>query len=164
MGKRGPKPEPTALKKLRGNPGKRALNRNEPQPAVGAKPPRWVNAKSRYHWRKVAPELERLGILTVVDTVAFGLLCDALVDYVLAREVVEAAAEEGGVRFVATTDKGNIIQHPAVGVMNKAWERVLKACREFGMTPSSRTSLQTESGDAADDPLFKLLRGRGMGN
>ncbi|HZK10243.1 MAG TPA: phage terminase small subunit P27 family, partial [Clostridia bacterium] len=32
MATRGRKPKPTALKVLEGNPGKRPLNKNEPQP------------------------------------------------------------------------------------------------------------------------------------
>lgn len=36
---RGPKPTPTALKVIRGNPGKRALPENEPTPQLGAAAP-----------------------------------------------------------------------------------------------------------------------------
>ena len=32
MGRRGPTPEPTVLRMLRGNPGRRPLNDSEPQP------------------------------------------------------------------------------------------------------------------------------------
>jgi hypothetical protein len=38
MGLRGPAPEPTALKLLRGNPGKRPLNTLEPKPPTGKRP------------------------------------------------------------------------------------------------------------------------------
>ena len=35
MGRRGPAPKPTAIKKAEGNPGKRKLNTEEPQPLPG---------------------------------------------------------------------------------------------------------------------------------
>jgi hypothetical protein len=37
-GPRGPKPVPTHLKLLRGNPGHQVLNKNEPQPMLGDEP------------------------------------------------------------------------------------------------------------------------------
>ena len=63
----GPKPAPTALKKLAGNPGKRALNTREPQPESGAPPcPDWMPAEGRAQWGRVVPELDRLKLLTKV--------------------------------------------------------------------------------------------------
>ena len=46
MGKRGPRPQPTQLRLVRGNPGKRAINKLEPKPDGGipAKPAWLVDA------------------------------------------------------------------------------------------------------------------------
>ena len=45
---RGRKPVPTRLKVIRGNPGKRALNKNEPQPAGElADPPDWMSESQK---------------------------------------------------------------------------------------------------------------------
>jgi hypothetical protein len=38
-GSRGPAPKPTAIKKAEGNPGKRKLNTEEPEPVPGASVP-----------------------------------------------------------------------------------------------------------------------------
>ena len=77
-----------------------------------------------------------------------------------AGEIVEAAARDG-VKFIATTDKGNVIQHPAVGVRNKAWERVVKLARQFGMTPSARAGMAiANAADEQRDPLLTLLHER----
>ena len=43
MGARGPAPEPTALKILAGNPGKRKLPENEPQPQGTPICPAWLS-------------------------------------------------------------------------------------------------------------------------
>jgi len=45
-------------------------------------------------------------LLTRLDQVALGLLCDSLAEYLLAREVVNRAAIETGVRFVSVTESG----------------------------------------------------------
>ena len=58
----GPKPAPSALKALAGNPGKRAINHAEPQPERGAPPcPDWMPADGRAQWEKIVPELDALG-------------------------------------------------------------------------------------------------------
>ena len=48
MGKRGPRPRPTALKLARGNPGKRRLNTDEPKPRTGVGDcPDWLDKEGR---------------------------------------------------------------------------------------------------------------------
>lgn len=158
MGKRGPKPKPSSLQRMQGT--YRADRRRGEPVAVSAparKPP-WVKGLAAKHWGTIAPWLKRSNLLTSLDAVACGLLCDALADYLEAGEVVEQAAVEGGVKFVATTDKGNIIQHPAVGVRNKAWERAVKLLREFGMTPSARAGLHLSEGADKANPKTRLFK------
>ena len=65
----GPKPAPSALKNLAGNPGKRAINTLEPQPERETPQcPDWMPAIGRYQWDKIVPELDRLGMLTKLDS------------------------------------------------------------------------------------------------
>ena len=162
MGKRGPKPTPSEQLKRQGR-YRADRRKDEPEPPTGnAAMPEWVGEHAQKHWEAIAPWLKESGLLTVLDTVALGLMCDAMAEYLEAGEVVEAAANTEGVKFVATTDKGNVIQHPAVGVRNKAWERVVKLLREFGMTPSARAgmAIANASADKEEDPLLKLMRDR----
>src|ERR1051325_3456696 len=83
MGKRGPAPTPTALKLLRGNPGRRPLNVDEPQPppveagSPLAKCPKWLTGDARTLWNRVAPGAIRSGLLTEVDLPAFEALCQS---------------------------------------------------------------------------------------
>lgn len=86
--------------------------------------------------------LREMGVLTKADGLALALLCEPLVRYIEARDLVEAEAKgPDKIKFIATTDKGTVYQHPLVGVMNKAWEQAAKMAREFGLTPSSRSGL-----------------------
>ena len=60
----GRPPTPTHLKLLRGNPGKRPI-RPEPQPEQPPTPPEPPDFLTGYafdEWRRVAPELHRLGL------------------------------------------------------------------------------------------------------
>ena len=73
MGARGPAPKPTALKVLDGNPRHRPINRSEPRPRpVAPKCPSWLDAEAKREWRRIAPALERIGLLTEIDGTALA--------------------------------------------------------------------------------------------
>ena len=58
----GPPPTPTNLKLLRGNPGKRKLNTNEPDPAPAIPPcPGHLDKVAKKEWRRISKELLALG-------------------------------------------------------------------------------------------------------
>ena len=161
MGKRGPTPTPTETLRRQGR-YRQDRRKHEPTaPSAGSKKPQWVKGLAAKHWRQIAPLLIEAKLLTVLDTIALGLLCDALAEYLEAGEIIEAAAKCGQVKFISVTDKGNVIQHPVVGVRNKAWERVIKLARQFGMTPSARAGMAIANvADDQQDPLLTLLQER----
>lgn len=147
MGMRGPKPKPTALKAAEGNPGHRQLNNAEPAyDAVLPDPPEHLTKRAVEEWHRVAPQLYKARILTAADLVALSAYCQAYADWVRARDEIELQG------FVITTEKGNIIQSPWVGIANRAMDRFMKVAAEFGMTPSSRTRVSAPS----NDPKKKL--------
>ena len=145
-------PKPTALKRLEGNPGKRPLNRHEPQPRVDSVYcPRWLSQDAKREWRRVAPELTRLGLLTLVDRAALAAYCEAYAEWLLACR----ALTEGGYTF--TTDKGYVVPHPMVGIKQKALDRMRAFMTEFGMTPSSRSRIVLPPQEP-DNPVIEFLR------
>jgi hypothetical protein len=79
VGRRGPPPEPTALRLLKGNPGKRAINHAEPQPAKASKGSRRVPSSlppaGKTLWKSLVPELERLNLLTKIDDATLHGAC-----------------------------------------------------------------------------------------
>ena len=77
---RGRKPQPTALKVLRGNPGKRPLNLAEPvhAPLSETCPEEVSDPVARAEWDRVAPLLIARGQVTVVDR---GVLMGYCVKY-----------------------------------------------------------------------------------
>ena len=65
----GPPPEHPHVRLLKGNPGKRRV-RIPPEPARGDEcppPPEHLNSYAREAWLKLAPELHRLNLLTILD-------------------------------------------------------------------------------------------------
>ncbi len=156
MGQRGPQKTPTAILERRGS--SLLPNRHDdPKPTMGDPGvPEWLSDEAKEAWTQHSAELVRWGLLTVVDGFAYSLLCQTYADYVDAVAVVREHDQ------IATSEKGAVYQHPAVGIMNKASERLMKACREFGLTPSARSGMnvappETEAGGV--EVKFKIHAG-----
>ena len=72
----GPPKVPTALRKARGNRGHEIFSAFEPQPpATTADPPADLTGEARALWERLAPELVKLGTLTVIDRDEFAKGC-----------------------------------------------------------------------------------------
>jgi len=75
---RGRKPKPTHLKLLEGNPDKRAINGAEPQPARGIPTcPAHLSPPAKAEWKRLAQDLHRIGLLTLVDRGALAAYCQS---------------------------------------------------------------------------------------
>ena len=158
MGIRGPAPKPTAVKILQGKPGHRPLPANEPKPAAGRLPsaPRFLGDEARKEWKRLAPRLYAVGLLTEADHDALALYCETWATWKRAEEQVRRKGE------VVKTTNGNVIQNPYLAIANRAKRDALLLLREFGMTPSARSRVNV--GSAADEPsladlLFKEVGG-----
>jgi len=128
--------KPTALKILQGNPGKRPLPKNEPQPDVGSICPEWVSEHAMKNWDLISKNLELCGILTVIDSNALALYCDALGRFIYYSEEIEKTGE------VIETATGNFTINPYVKLRDIAFEQIRRLSTEFGMTPASRTRVK----------------------
>jgi P27 family predicted phage terminase small subunit len=137
--KSGPKPQPTAKKKLHGNPGRRPLPKNEPKPTISAgvpRPPKSLDKIARKEWIKKAKRLHPAGLLTEIDLTALEAYCVTYATWVAAREHL---AEHGMVMRAAS---GYPLQSPYLAIANKAMVEMRKWIVEFGMTPSSRSRVE----------------------
>lgn len=148
----GRKPKPTALKVLEGNPGRRPLPRREPQPTVGSTVcPTWLPDEGKAEWKRVAPRLLRLGLLTELDRAALALYCDAWAQYARASAFIR---EHG---HTYTNSRGKEVQYPQVGIAASAAVQLRGWCAEFGMTPSSRSRMQVAPQTETIDDMEALL-------
>ncbi len=74
----GRKPQPTALKVLKGNPGRRPLNEAEPKPEVLLpSPPAHLPPAARREWRRSGAFLVEMGLMTDLDVAARAAYCVA---------------------------------------------------------------------------------------
>lgn len=135
MSRPGPRPKPTRVKELEGNPGKRPLPRNEPRPQLPVKRPRGMGRGQRAYWDQHAPELERLRILTGLDVPAMRLMAE---HYTFALEAAEILGKEG----LIVKGRDGTKKNPAWQALRDATGMYLRLAAEFGMTPSARTRLQ----------------------
>ena len=141
----GRKPVPTALKVVRGNPGKRPLNEDEPQPEKGIPdPPDWLTEVARAHWPLVAKQLNDAGILTSIDGQALAMYCEAFATW---REAMDTIACEGS---IVRSQNGFPIQSPWLAIANRAHDDMRKLLVEFGMTPSARSRVKATPKDDGD--------------
>ena len=140
---RGRKPLPTNIKILRGNPGKRPLPKDEPEPVkleTCPPPPKDLLPEGREEWVRVGPELCRLGLLTVADVTTFAAYCQSVAHWRRAEawikkhgSTVTLKNEDGSIRYIQ--------QVPHVSISNKALDKIRAFATEFGMTPASRTRI-----------------------
>jgi len=136
-GKQGRKPKPTRLRLLEGNPGKRPIRSEEPDPVptVPSCPPH-LSEDAKREWERVAPLLEKLGLLSEIDRGALALYCQAWGRWLEAEE----ALKKYGV--MVKSPNGFPMQSPYLALANKAMEQMRAMLTEFGMSPSSRTRAQ----------------------
>jgi P27 family predicted phage terminase small subunit len=100
--------------------------------------------EAKREWNRVVPQLERLGLLTVVDRAALAGYCQSWARY---REAEEAISQDGLIR---TTESGYSMPHPAVSISRNALQQVRAFCAEFGLTPSSRGRIQMPGAEDED--------------
>lgn len=156
--KPGPAPKPKALRLVEGNPSGRPIP-NQPEPdATAPACPRWLPVEAKRMWRRLAPELERLGLLTRIDGEAFAAACIAWANAVEAGKAIKRE----GVLIVATvydrhgeSTGERTIRHPGFQILRDSLHQFRTFAAEFGLTPSSRMRLS--SPDQEEHDLESLL-------
>ncbi len=144
MGRRGPLPEPTRLKVLKGGSKHthRPLPVHEPQPAMllPSRPPAVLRGEAATLWRRLAPRLHRLGLLTELDQEALVLLCSSWARWCQAEAAVQRSLEASG-RF----------NRLKVLIANRYAAQFRGLAAEFGLSPAARVRLASGSDSGTDD-------------
>ena len=153
----GPARKPTPLRVLEGNPSKRPINKAEPKPRPGRPTrPDWLLPEAKHEWSRVVPELERLGLLTVVDRAALATYCQAWAQY------VDAEAQLAKYGAVLKAKHSDYVQVSPYATISRHNAQIVRAfCAEFGLTPSSRGRMTVGGSEPADEDPFEKWRARG---
>ena len=158
MAQRGRKPKPTALKVLEGNPGGRPLNPNEPKPAKKApRCPAWLEDEAKKEWKRMGKTLEQMGLLTEMDMAAFAGYCQA---YARWKEAEEFITQHG---TIVKTPSGYWQQVPQVSIAQTYLKIMNRFCEQFGLTPSARSRITSETGEDKENDVMELLLFKGGG-
>lgn len=150
----GRKPKPTRLKILNGNPGGRPLNATEPHPRRGIpEPPACLDAFAREVWAELVPELDRLGLLTVVDRWALAAFCTACSDFEDATQTIANETRQ------TARGTGALMTHPAFTRRRQAMKDIRDFCALFGLDPSSRSRLHVDPPSEEKDEFESFVGG-----
>jgi len=155
MGRRGPAPKPVSLKVLAGNPGNRPLPETRSMTVSKARCPTWLSPGAKSEWRRIAPELERMGLLTALDRAAFAAYCESYAQWVACTRFLH----EHGSHYL--TPKSQLREWPQVEMAKQAGQTMRAFAGEFGLTPTSRLRLNIEGPEQEEDEFEAFLSRRG---
>ena len=145
---RGRKPKPTALKRAKGNPGKRGYNHAEPVPPEGLPDcPEHLTDAARDEWHRIAQALYDMGVLTLVDRAALAAYCQCYGRWVEADRMLESTPK------LLKTKSGYVQQSPWLSVSNKQLELMGRYMAELGLTPASRSRVAAAGHGGSPDAM-----------
>lgn len=151
MGLRGPKPTPTVLKLIQGNPGKRPLNLSDgvnPPIQIPAHP-KWLSTHAVKEWRRISGELAQLGLIAEIDKASlatycqtWGDLCDLELAFAAQKRQVREHTKGSDTGLMAAyftkTPTGFLREsavHKKIVEMRAELDRYV---RNFGLNPAAR--------------------------
>jgi P27 family predicted phage terminase small subunit len=156
MARQGRRPKPTHLSLIDGNPGKRKLNDQEPEPVgdlCATEPPDWLDADQKDGWRYAISNAPA-GMLKLLDR---SMLTVWVVAESYHRKAVEACNRYGLV--TKSPNVGALQQNPYLAIANKQAQIMQSASAELGFSPSSRSRVKIpESGRTSQNPFDEFAR------
>jgi len=122
--------------------------------------PKGLSRRARAEWRVLSEQLLQMGVLAEVDGVALGLLCNDIAEL----ERVQSDLSKTGY-LIKNPGTNRIRVNPLVQVVSDLSRRVLVGLREFGLSPASRSRVETaqgfsRQGDSTMSQMTDFLRAR----
>lgn len=150
----GRRPEPHAMRVLRGKVKAGARSREPKVPPVDAsfdEPPREVagDKVATDEWRRIAPMLRLCGIVSEADRAVMIAVCLMWSLY----QAAQAEVRKGGMLSIG---KGGIpYPNPYIGIADKALSQCRRMWGDLGLTPGGRAKLSTTKDPARTPPTSK---------
>ena len=117
---------------------------------VGAAPnaPSWLDREGKAEWRRVVPELERLGLLASLDRAVLSAYCDVWSKFVELRRLLK---DDG---LIGVGHRGRPVKHPGWQMYRDSLSSCLKLWTQLALTPNARLRMeipeQGNEGSGAD--------------
>jgi P27 family predicted phage terminase small subunit len=138
---RGKTPTPTTLKIMRGNPGRRPLNPDEPSsPLLKRMPPApgFLDDEGKRVWSTEGRRFIKAGLLTALDLTMFGTWCI----WYSKRDLASRAVNQSGL-VVKAGGVGNPYINPYMSVISMCSKAMHQIEIEFGLSPASRSKVRS---------------------
>lgn len=152
---RGRKPTPTKVKERRGNPGKRKLNKDEPEFSPfneNTPPPSQLNTDGKKMWAFILKELLSQGVLLQTDL-------EVVTNYCIAYQNRNRACKDVE-KYGTFVENGNggLSKNPAFTVLNEALKQMTTFGALLGLDPSSRQRLIGKVDEQNHNPFAELMQ------
>jgi P27 family predicted phage terminase small subunit len=149
MGRRGPAPTPTKIKRQQGETRPGQLNYDEPQPRLAPpKMPPDMNSAAKRVWRRVLADMPK-DVIVAADADVLRCYCEAVARYAQAQSIYERSG-------VLLNRGGDLVKNPLHQVVRDNSESIRLFARELGLSPSARAGLHVADARGAmtiDDDL-----------
>lgn len=152
MGRRGPKPKPTALRLLEGNPGRLPINENEPVTRGRARCPKYLRPAAKAVFRRIVNALPE-GFYSPAEERLLAAYAEAALDHRLATEQLAEAPKE----FQLLMPNG--AKSPLVGIRNEAARLMAMLGTRLGLSPADRAGLKAPKQQIPEGSKWKGLIG-----
>lgn len=114
-------------------------------------PPGRLAAVGAAEWRRLAPELHKMGVLTALDLTTLEMYCTVYARWINAERMLQPGEE------VAETPNGFQQQSAWLLVVNNCIKQMQSLCAEFGMTPATRARIRMIEKQPEQLDLLSLL-------
>lgn len=138
MGRRGPKPEPAAIKQKKGSSRRRIGidpdgEGGSARASIGA--PAWLTKEGLDVWRRIAPRLTKMNLLTETDGETFARYCKNFARWLKMQHVLDKEGET----YESESPHGKYKRaHPAYLIADRLERQLIAAEANFGLNPAER--------------------------
>lgn len=107
--------------------------------------PTWLDREGKAEWRRVVPELNKLGILGKVDRAVLATYCDTWSKFTEARRLLK-----DGLVVTYRSDRGPT-KNPAWQIYRDAATLLYSLAKDLGLAPAARLRMQLPGGKGPED-------------
>ena len=135
----GRRPEPAQLKVLQGNfrKDRHSHGAGEQRPVGLPECPKWLPRSAKKYWNELGPQLEKAGLISVMDQAAFAAHCDSYGKFEEITKKLKRVED-----MIDETPQGYAVQHVFFQIRNKLWDQVMKSASEFGLSPAGASKVK----------------------
>ena len=153
-----PKPEPSKITELKGNPGRKKVNRDEPKyTKADEAAPKMLDKIGKELWLKVMKEMRAQGVLTKCDEALLFRYCEEWSTYIRA---IKELKKKKNKELMTVAKSGYMSPNPYIS-MKRESSRILKTLEsELGFSPTSRTKVAATPTTPDNDKYKKLKEAR----